>query len=399
MSETINTTIYNDNIQSLTTNNITLYTNKLNGQITLGNTNVNVSMNNVSLNNLSVTNIDNINNINVSFLTVNNITCNQPSETKLYFNSNNTLTTTIPSSTTATFVSSFSSVTTATYNFTVDGSILKNFKNSIFTTNLYCTVSPDIGSQIQYKFDISRNGVSLLTSYLSDDINDLTTPDPLLYSNTMFTHTFLNNVIDGQTYTIMITFTLSPSATNKSVTMYINSAFPSYIGVVNNYNVGYFNNTIKNNYIFSNPNATINSVLTTSAANDSVQFSTVSANVDVSFGLPMYLSVGVWNIEMYTTILLTAGTNVIHLMLSYKNSVTPSTVYNSISYYGYVPINGSQLPLKLLSTLVITTDNTYVTPYLKLLTGCTTPLTFKTVNTASGQLINTASGYNIIRIA
>jgi hypothetical protein len=181
--------------------------------------------------------------------------------------------------------------------------------------------------------------------------------------------------------------------------MYINSAFPSYIGVVNNYNVGYFNNTIKNNYIFSNPNATINSVLTTSAANDSVQFSTVSANVDVSFGLPMYLSVGVWNIEMYTTILLTAGTNVIHLMLSYKNSVTPSTVYNSISYYGYVPINGSQLPLKLLSTLVITTDNTYVTPYLKLLTGCTTPLTFKTVNTASGQLINTASGYNIIRIA
>ncbi len=215
----------------------------------------------------------------------------------------------------------------------------------------------------------------------------------------MFTHTFLNNVIDGETYTIMISFILSPQPVSKSLTMYVNSSFPSYIGVVNNYNVGYFNNTIKNNFLFSNPTTTSNASLSTTSSNDTLIFASNFINTDVVFGLPMYLSVGVWNIEMYTTIALSAATNVIHLMLSYNNSVTPSTVYNSISYYGYVPINGSQLPLKLSCTLIISTNNTYVTPYLRLLTGSTTPLTFKTINTVSGQTISTASGYNITRIA
>ncbi len=403
MSETINTTIYNDNIQSLTSNNITLYTNKLNGQITLGNTNVPVSMNNVSLNNLSVINIDNINNINVSFLNVNNINCIQPSETRLYFNSNNIITTTIPSSTTGFATILIGDAISVPIDFTIDGNILKNFKGYIITTNLFCSIISDISSQVQYRFDISRNGVSLLTSNLSDDINDLSlnnVVDPSSCICNFYAHNFLDSVIDGETYTVRLTFITSPNnVAGKRLFMYYNSLYPSYISFVNNYNVGYYNNTIKNNYIFSNPSAVINSVLSTSSSNDTVIFSASSPNVDVSFGLPMYLSVGVWNIEMYTTIVTTVATTYVYLILSYKNSVTPSTVYDTIPFYEYSGINGSQLPIKISSTLVITTANTYVTPFLRTITGCTTPLTFKTVNTFSGQPINTASGYNITRIA
>jgi hypothetical protein len=399
MSETINTIIYNDNIQSLTSNNINLYTNKLNGQITLGNTNVPVSMNNVSLNTLSVTTIDNINTINVSFLNVNNLICNQPNETKLYFNSNNTLTDSIPSSTTATIISSFSGSTLLSYDFTINGSILKNFKNYIIKSNIYCTISPDISCQVVYYYDIMVTGAStyLLRSVESDDINDLTTVDPILYTISMFTDTVLDNIIDGQSYTIRVYFKIS-SQSSRNLTMYLNSSFPSYISFISNYNVGY-NANLTNNYLFSNPTTTSNPSLSTSASNNTLTFASNFVGTDVVFGTAMYLCKGIWNIDMYTTILTSVVNAYIYLMLSYKKSDNASIVYDTINYYGYLPTSGTEFSLKLTCTLVITTSNTYVIPYLSLLTGCTTPLAFKNVNTATGQLISTASGYNITRIA
>jgi hypothetical protein len=403
MSESINTTIYNDNIQSLTSNNINLYTNKLNGQITLGNTNVPVSMNNVSLNNLSVNNIDNIANINVSSLTVNSIICNQPNETKLYFNSDNTLTRIIPSSTTAFATVSLASFLNNIIDFSVQGSVLKEFKNYIITTNLYCKVSPDVNSQIQYKFDILRNGISILTSNYSDDINDLSLNnimDPSLCNCTFYAYNLLDNVTDREAYTVRITFTIAPTViAGKSLFMYYNSLFPSYISFISNYNVGYYNNTIKNNYIFSNPYTSINSVLSTFTTNDTAEFSTTSANIDVSYGLPIYLSVGVWNIEMYTVAYPQIAPYYIYLELSYKNSVTPSIVYDTTKYYNYVSLQNHFITIKINSIIVITSPNTYVRPFLKTLTGCTLPLQFKNFNTYTGQVINNASGYNIIRLA
>jgi hypothetical protein len=86
-------------------------------------------------------------------------------------------------------------------------------------------------------------------------------------------------------------------------------------------------------------------------------------------------------------------------MLSYKKSDNASIVYDTIPFYGYIIGSGTEFSLKLTCTLVITTSNTYVIPYLRLLTGCTTPLAFKNVNGYMGQPINTASGYNIARIA
>ena len=405
MSETINTTIYNDNIQSLTSNNITLYTNKLNGQITLGNSNVNVSMNNVSLNNLTVNNIDNITTINVSSLTVNNIICNQPNETKFYFNISptNTITTTNTGTTSSIFTLPIDTNANPILDFTINGSILKNFKNSILSTNIYASVSPDISSTVQYYFDISRNGVSILTSNRCDDLNDLSlnnVADPSLCICTVFTDNSLNNVQDGEIYTIRLSFSIIPiNVTNKKGFLYFTPAFPSYISVIKNYNVGYFNNNIRNNFLFSNPTTTSNPSLSTLASNDTLTFASNFVGTDVIFGLPIYLSIGVWNIEMYTTILTSIVNAYVYLMLTYRNSKNISTIYDSIPHYGFVPTNATQLSIKLTSTLVITNSNTYVVPYLRLLTGCSTPLSFKSINTVTGQSINSASGYNITRIA
>jgi hypothetical protein len=357
-------------------------------------------MNNVSLNNLTVNNIDNIANINVSSLTVNSIICNQPNETKLYFNSNNTLTTTIPSSTTASLPISFATTTTS-YDFNINGSVIKNFKNCIFTTNLNCTVSPDISSQIVYFYDILKSGDSnfLITSVESDDINDITTVAPTLYNISIFTHTFLNNIIDTDTYIIRITFKIIPLAvTGKTATMYVNSSFPSYISIIPNYNVGYTAN-LTNNYLFSNPTTTGNASLSTNVSNDTLIFASNFIGTDVVFGRSMYLSQGVWNIEMYTVIFTTVTTTNIHLMLSYKKSDNPLIVYDTIPFYLLIGIINSSYLLKLTCKLVITTSNTYVIPYLRLLTGCTTPLTFKNTYTWSDGKNIPVSVYNITRIA
>jgi hypothetical protein len=371
-NEIINTSIYNDNIQSITTINTELYTNKIRGNIILGNNNVSVNINNLSVSNLSVSNLS-LNNVNVNNLIVNNnIEYNQPSGTTLYINSTNTITETIPSSSYINQYTMSNGVNIQTL--TITGSILKKLINSIIFLNLNCTTTPDISGVLQYKFQIETLGGSiLLTSNLSDDINDLSTNPidvPTSYTCSIYSNTNLNNIIETDTFNFKII--TNNTLINKKLNIYYYESSSRYssITILNNYNIGY-TQLYTNNYIFANP---------TSGLQDNI---TVTLNNEIEFGLPMYLSKGIWNINFYTTIN-PPSTSFCYLILIYKDQD-----YNIIeTNYSYNYFHTAVLSSIYISTnIAINNNNRYITPFIRVTTGQAN--TFKNTN---------GSGFKIMRI-
>ena len=296
MSETINTTIYNDNIQSTSITNTQLYTNKLNGNIILGNSNVNVSITNLSVTNLSVTNIS------VTNLSANNITYIQDTGSIYYLNNNNTIgtiQTTIPSSTTPVGYQ-LTTNGTSVKSFNILGSTLKQFNNSLITMNLFSniTVNLDTLGKIQYNFTISsatgNTGTVYANSVLSDDINNITATQSSYSAQLYLSSDTINSLIDSTNYflNIRIYTSVTTNTTKRLTISYDTTSYVSTINILKITNIGYTNN-ITNNWVY--------------AAATGVQDTFTMTTGDQEFGNSMYLSKGIWQITMYTSIVSSAG--------------------------------------------------------------------------------------------
>jgi uncharacterized protein YjbI with pentapeptide repeats len=187
MSETIHTTIYNDNIQSTSSINTQLYTNKLNGTIILGNSNVNVSISNLSTTNLNVTNLTSTN-ISVTNLRAINISTNNLSTTNL--------------SVTNLSAANLSVTNLSTINLSVINLNVTNLSvSNISTTNLSVRnlTSINISTPILSIDNLSVNNISYIqetgTNYYLNNTNSIIQQN-IPTTSTTVNHS-LNTTMDG----------------------------------------------------------------------------------------------------------------------------------------------------------------------------------------------------------
>jgi hypothetical protein len=398
-------TIYSDNIQSSTTSNINLYTNKNSGTINIGSpSNTTVYIPTLQTDNITV---QNAKDIRTADLTVNNLTINDNitylnNNTTYYFNYNNSTIThtgfTVP---TSPFTPNYESPA-LTYtvsptsilvrSFTMNASILNNLGSSIIEMTLYSSVINDINCSLQYYFTITGtsniNTPIYYTSNNSDDVNDLVTspdtPTPyILRKNVSFNSTMQDSQYSINIYILLNRYTTS---TLRKLNIYFSTfTLPSKIDIYKYYSVGY-NCIMTNNYIFSN----------TAGVQDT---STNTGTSEIQFGIPITLSKGIWSISMYTTLSIPA-TTYNYFMTYYKSSNDNNIISDSYSYnYLYNPTAAVLQQNINNDNILIITNNCEITPFIKLLAPYTgNTLTFKNINSNTGALANTASGYTISRI-
>jgi hypothetical protein len=403
-----NPIIYTDSIQSYSSSSdINLYTNKNNGNINIGNTKVLVSIPSLSVNNLTLINNDNL---TLNTLTVNNITYKQPT-TSYYFNfTNSSITTNKPANQTLNNVwtpeSSFDpgAGNSLIKSFSISASILNNLYNAIIELTLFSSVTPDINSCLQYYFTITDSTLQTLyyTSYKSDDINDLSSnPDIptgyILRKDVNFLSGFQSKETLTYFFNIYCTVTkyIASSPLRKLNTFYsghstLGPNSISNITIYNSYNAGY-NTIMTNNYLFSAASTIQNTLSCT-------------GSTEISFGIPILLTKGIWNITMCTTINVpTYDTNRLntrfnHFMLYYKSNITNDIIPDSYSYNYISNDSTSNILEQTISNnniLVITQDVCIIYPFIKLLSPYTSnTITFKNLNT----ITNSISGYYINRI-